>query len=496
MAGWASFGPLNNRPWALLVVLAVVLSVLAASLPIASTVRIAVVGKLLGREQLAAQSVTFSIVMYMSMAIFALVSGATAKVARFKAANDKAAVGQQINLIVMFAVVWAVVLCLLLWGLKNPLFDLFNPSPQVRSFADQFYMKFIFAAPLLAANQLLGATILGLRKYLVQAAFVLITSCFDIASVFIIYYRFDAQNNDPIAYEIIASRVVLFIILIIYFYRPSMRRRYKMFPLKFDGDILKRFMVDSGFLFARGVVIMATYFGSPVAASRLGTTQLDAHSIMSNLYFYPVLIGDSIGTACNIVGSRFIGQRKFASFRRLVLYATLAASFVSIAFVCIFTFARDVIFRSFTKDLAIIDAGYECWWIVVGTAAMAPFVGVYEGLAMSRHYFKVLFFCVFAAVGGVYLPILIYNGFQTHMLAYIWAAIIGLELVRGAPVIIAVLWGLRGDPKRDEFPSLDSSTEPYMTEEERAALFSSAPHSINGGEDEYASLPYPDGPPK
>jgi uncharacterized membrane protein YjdF len=40
MAGWASFGPLNNRPWALLVVLAVILSILAASLPVASTVRI------------------------------------------------------------------------------------------------------------------------------------------------------------------------------------------------------------------------------------------------------------------------------------------------------------------------------------------------------------------------------------------------------------------------------------------------------------------------
>jgi Na+-driven multidrug efflux pump len=379
------------------------------------------------------------------------------------------------------------------------------------------------AAPLLAANQLLGATILGLRKYLVQVAFVLIASGIDIASVFIIYYRFEAQNNEPIAYEIMASRVVMFIILIIYFYRPSMRRRYKMFPLKFDGDILKRFMVDSGFLFARGVVIMATYFGSPVAASRLGTTQLDAHSIMSNLYFYPVLIGDSIGMACNIVGSRFIGQRKFASFRRLVLYASLAASFISIVFVCVypltdrpkpifpprrsldfpfrsfsffrFTFGRDIIFRSFTADAAIIDAAMECWWIVIGTAAMAPFVGVFEGLAMSRHYFKVLFFCVFAAVGGVYLPILIYNGLQAHMLPYIWAAIIGLELVRGAPVIIAVLWGLRGDPKRDEVPSLDS-TEPYMTEEERAALLSSAPHSINGGDDEYASLPYPDGPPK
>lgn len=54
----------------------------------------------------------------MSMAIFSLVSGATAKVARFKAGKDKGKVGQQINLIVFFALGWGLVLLLLLWVLK------------------------------------------------------------------------------------------------------------------------------------------------------------------------------------------------------------------------------------------------------------------------------------------------------------------------------------------------------------------------------------------
>jgi Na+-driven multidrug efflux pump len=68
----------------------------------------------------------------MSMAIFALVSGATAKVARFKAANQKAAVGQQINLIVIFAIVWGVVLCLLLWALKVRSLSLIFTSVRIR----------------------------------------------------------------------------------------------------------------------------------------------------------------------------------------------------------------------------------------------------------------------------------------------------------------------------------------------------------------------------
>lgn len=133
------------------------------------------------------------------------------------------------------------------------------------------------------------------------------------------------------------------------------------------------------------------------------------------------------------------------------------------------------------RDTVIIDEARDSWWLVVGTTAMAPFVGIFEGLAISRHYFKVLFFSVFCGVGGVYLPLLIYNGTGPHVLTYIWAGIIGLEVIRGAPVIFSVLWALRDDPLNDE-----AGPAAEIVSEERGALLSSAPSlSINGGDDEY-----------
>lgn len=335
------------------------------------------------------------------MAIFSLVSGAISKVARFKAAKQKAAIGQQINLILIFTIVWGVILALLLFALKVRCWESlirswgsssafnsrqtlyisfrihfliylihyhkFDPSPAVfttntssvrlptrfpaPSWIQKYWSVTITAAPILAANQLLGATILGMRKYLIQGLLVISASLFDIGSTFAIFYGFHADSNDPIAYATIASRSLLFILIIIFFYRPSMRRKFHMFPFKLDKGILKAFMIDSGFLFLRGTLIMATYFGSPVSASRLGTTQLDAHTIMANLYMYPVLIGDSIGTASNIVGSRFLGGRKFSSFSRLTKIATLAATFVSVAFACMYPYTNKILMR--TRETSI-----------------------------------------------------------------------------------------------------------------------------------------------
>lgn len=117
---------------------------------------------------------------------------------------------------------------------------------------------------------------------------------------------------------------------------------------------------------------------------------------------------------------------------------------------------------------------------------------------MARHYFKTLFFTAVAAVGCVYIPVLIYNGIVAKQLLIIWVAIISLEFVRGAPVIGAVLIGVFRDPKRDETSTLlFGAADPYNTEEERKTLLSSNPAllSINGSEDDTEGLPYPDGPP-
>lgn len=188
----------------------------------------------------------------------------------------------------------------------------------------------------MVAMQMAGAMILGLRKYLVQFGFAITATGLDIAAIYALFYGFHAQSNDVLAYATIVIRGVLLILAMIFFYRPSMRRKYKMCPLKIEISVLKNFVIDSGFLFGRGLIIMLTYFGSPLAASRLGTVPLDAHSIMANLFMYPVLIGDSIGTASNIVGSRFLGHRQFGSFRRLVKYGALAGFIVGAIFTLVY----------------------------------------------------------------------------------------------------------------------------------------------------------------
>lgn len=78
---------------------------------------------------------------------------------------------------------------------------------------------------------------------------------------------------------------------------------------------------------------------------------------------------------------------------------------------CRFSLLREQIIHSFTNDEEIHAAMSDCWWLLVGTAAMAPIVGIFEGLGTARHYFKTLFFVILVAVGAVYLPIIIYNSF-------------------------------------------------------------------------------------
>jgi Na+-driven multidrug efflux pump len=198
-----------------------------------------------------------------------------------------------------------------------------------------------------------------------------------------------------------------------------------------EDESLLDFVKDGLAMFIRSMILQVTFFTTLVAASRLGTEHLAAHSVVNQMWTCISYAVDGFAAAGIVLGSRLAAQShdplKAADAKhhlKLLIKRVLAAGLLAgvVAGVA-FAIWRDSIIQLFTKDpyaQSILHGGI--WIVLVTSQPINGLVFVYDGLMYSsqnfifiRNYMIVGFFLVFC-------PLLAVEIFEWQTLWGVWIA--------------------------------------------------------------------------
>jgi Na+-driven multidrug efflux pump len=198
-----------------------------------------------------------------------------------------------------------------------------------------------------------------------------------------------------------------------------------------EDESLLDFVMDGLAMLVRSMVLQATFFATLVAASRLGTESLAAHSVVNQLWTCISYTVDGLAAAGIVLGSRLSAQSydparaadaKFhlkLLIKRVLCAGLLAGIFAGV----VFAVWRDGIIQLFTQDPAaqkILQGGI--WMVLVSSQPVNGLVFVYDGLMYSSQNFIFIRNYMLLGFVLVFCPLLAVEIIQWQTLWGVWVA--------------------------------------------------------------------------
>jgi len=283
---------------------------------------------------------------------------------------------------------------------------------------------------------------IGLNGLLLRGVVEVVASGLDLGSLYLYLVHFNLGINS-ILYAVITARVVSETIHFMYLYRPAHIRKYKMFSKSawsFFADIqfFKDFVTDSGYLVGRGFLLLIPSIVAPVIGSRIGYIQFTAFTFLGGFLYYPYVICEAVSIACNIKGSVHLGLRHYSKYRRLVKVSPIVTLVITIIFLLIFIFAKEPIYRLFTTDPRVLSemlylTPYWQYLLAVNSLSI-----IYEGLALAKQYFPLLF-AILGVATVLWVPNVVLASLYGN-LSLLWIALIIWNWCRLLPMMIIMYW--------------------------------------------------------
>ena len=310
-------------------------AVMNAIVPLSLMVQLA----LLGRRATALQASFGSVVTatsFGSVVFNFLVDGVTAKVGKSVGSRRYREAAGQVRMAFLAALVCGGVAAATLLSLRDPLFSLFRPTPEVARHARPYFFVRAAAAPAqCAANAASGclggygrvhaATALSVCRALAEAAAVAAAvalaetdaSCFAWIGF---AYAACALANAAAGAALVATlppegsdaRLPVMASFSFSFSRAPTAAAERAEETELELDAYASgasFAADGASMFARSFLLQGTFFGAMVVASReLGPAGLAAHNVVCQLWMLSSYVVDGFATAGNVCGARLVGE--------------------------------------------------------------------------------------------------------------------------------------------------------------------------------------------
>lgn len=200
---------------------------------------------------------------------------------------------------------------------------------------------------------------------------------------------------------------------------------------------------DSGFMFARSLLLQASVYSMAVTASNLGTAQLSAHAVLVQLWMLTSYVVDGFADVATFLVGNMLGSNDPPHRIRGVAQPLFVMGVVT-GVGCgatMFGF-RDGIINLFTNHAPVHDELVRCWaWIC---AMQLPNAAVFylDGILAARRAFKFTAGLHVVAVTCVFTPLLCWGYLEQKELLDIWFAKVALNAARltGAFYYTRDLW--------------------------------------------------------
>ncbi len=407
------------------------LGALAAD-PLVSMVDTVFVGRL-GVVPLAALGVNTSI-FAMSFIVFNFLAyGTTPMVARAVGRGDRTGAGNVVLQALLLAVVVGGVATLMLEALAGPIVALMGAGPDLREPALSYLRIRALAGP---AVLLVTAGHGAFRGYQDMRTPLLVTLALNVVNLVLdplFIFGFGWGLRGAALATLIAqwTGALWFVHLLL----RSRRRELGIQPRVPRLAEIRPFLRGGGELALRTLALVGTMTLATAVATRVGTVQVAAHQVATQIWLLLAMIVDSLAVAAQALVAGYRGSGNIAMARRAsnrLLVWGLASGF---ALGGLFYLLAPVLTRLFTNDPGVLAALAGIYPFVVAMQPLNAIVFVWDGVFMGAERFRFLAvqMAVSALCAAAILLLVLPMGWG---LTGVWWGIVALMLVRGVTLAV------------------------------------------------------------
>ena len=351
--------------------------------------------------------------------------------------GDKVECARLLSQSIGIALIGAALIWSIQWLFVNLVLMLVPCSPEVASFAREYFFIRIWAAPATLSLMAFKGWFIGMQDTVSPMLTDILVNVVNMAVSYVLAIYTPMGALGVALGTVIAqfTGLTAAIILLLAKYR-HLWKGLSPLRLAFDGQGMRRLLSLNGNLFIRSLCFMVVYVGFTSLASKYGDVELAVSTIMMKLFMLFSYFVDGFAYAGEaLVGKEWGAMRREAkgdeAIRRVVQLLFAWSLGVGLLFTLLFGVWSDACYSAMTNDAMVLSrlADYTGWLIAMPIVSTLAFMwdGVYAGATAGKQIRNAM---IYAALGFV----------VCYIATYWWLGIPGLYIAYFAHLVARVLY--------------------------------------------------------
>ena len=350
--------------------------------------------------------------------------------------GDRVECARLLSQSVGIALIGAALIWLIQWLFVNLVLMLVPCSPEVASFAREYFFIRIWAAPATLSLMAFKGWFIGMQDTVSPMITDILVNVVNMAVSYVLAVYTPMGALGVALGTVIAqfTGLTAAIILLLVKYR-HLWQGLSPVRLAFDGQGMRRLLSLNGNLFVRSLCFMVVYVGFTSLASQYGDVELAVSTIMMKLFMLFSYFVDGFAYAGEALVGKEIGSNQESEVKsqdksdisRVVGLLFAWSLGVGILFTLIFALWSGGFYRAMTSDTTVLArlADYTAWLIAMPIVSTLAFMwdGVYAGATAGKQIRNAMIYAALAFVIGYlatypYLDVMsIYIAYFAHLAA-------------------------------------------------------------------------------
>lgn len=350
--------------------------------------------------------------------------------------GDRVECARLLSQSVGIALIGAALIWLIQWLFVNLVLTLVPCSPEVASFAREYFFIRIWAAPATLSLMAFKGWFIGMQDTVSPMITDILVNVVNMAVSYVLAVYTPMGALGVALGTVIAqfTGLTAAIVLLLTKYR-QLWQGLSPVRLAFDGQGMRRLLSLNGNLFVRSLCFMVVYVGFTSLASKYGDVELAVSTIMMKLFMLFSYFVDGFAYAGEALVGKYIGLNQESGVRsqdksdvsRVVRLLFAWSLGVGILFTLIFALWSGGFYHAMTSDTTVLArlADYTAWLIAMPIVSTLAFMwdGVYAGATAGKQIRNAMIYAALAFVIGYlatypYLDVIsIYIAYFAHLAA-------------------------------------------------------------------------------
>ena len=350
--------------------------------------------------------------------------------------GDRVECARLLSQSVGIALIGAALIWLIQWLFVNLVLLLVPCSPEVASFAREYFFIRIWAAPATLSLMAFKGWFIGMQDTVSPMITDILVNVVNMAVSYVLAVYTPMGALGVALGTVIAqfTGLTAAIVLLLTKYR-QLWQGLSPVRLAFDGQGMKRLLSLNGNLFVRSLCFMVVYVGFTSLASKYGDVELAVSTIMMKLFMLFSYFVDGFAYAGEALVGKYIGLNQESGVRsqdksdvsRVVGLLFAWSLGVGVLFTLIFALWSGGFYHAMTSDTTVLArlADYTAWLIAMPIVSTLAFMwdGVYAGATAGKQIRNAMIYAALAFVISYlatypYLDVIsIYIAYFAHLAA-------------------------------------------------------------------------------